>query len=61
MLVQEKKQKRHQPVRRSRRLSGVCAENEGNDSNEETVTYSDYEPGLDDILAGGNASSRVDR
>jgi hypothetical protein len=57
--LQERKQKRHQPVRRSRRLTGAGAEcGSQEDSNDEYVSYSDLEPGLDDILAGGHLSNR---
>lgn len=56
---QERKPKRHQPVRRSRRLTGAGAEfGSQEDSNDECVTYSDLEPGLDDILAGARGSNR---
>ncbi|WIA32303.1 hypothetical protein OEZ86_003146 [Tetradesmus obliquus] len=53
-VPKERKPKRHQPVRRSRRLTGAGAEfGSQEDSNDECVTYSDLEPGLDDILADG--------
>jgi hypothetical protein len=52
---QERRTKtRHQPVRRSGRLNGSAAEFGGIDGDDcATVTYSDYEPGLKDLLAGG--------
>eukprot|EP00775_Hariotina_reticulata_P003629 gene3629-3891_t len=49
-LGEERKERRSQPVRRSRRLTGAGAEF-AELRDEEAVTYSDYEGGLDDILA----------
>lgn len=54
-LLQERRRKtRHQPVRRSGRLNGSAAEYGGIDGDDccTGVTYSDYEPGLKDLLAG---------
>lgn len=52
--MQERRRKtRHQPVRRSGRLSGQPAEYGEVDCEESgTLTYSDSDPGLKDLLAG---------
>ncbi|KAF8071226.1 SAD2 [Scenedesmus sp. PABB004] len=47
---QRRPKRRHQPVRRSRRLDGTGTEFTELER-EEVVTYSDFESGLDDILA----------